>query len=70
MNENCYLCKKTLTDADSYHVGSVWSCEKCLDRVIQLVNENRIKNKSFRPIDTWTSKSIKLGKGEVWEFVK
>jgi hypothetical protein len=44
MNENCYLCKKTLTDTDSYNIGSVWSCEKCLDHVIQLVNENRIKN--------------------------
>ncbi len=44
MGKNCYLCKKVLTDADGYHVGSVWSCEKCLGMVIQLVNENRIKN--------------------------
>ena len=38
--------------------------------LIAIINENRIKNKSFRPFDTWTSKSTKLTKGEVWELVK
>ena len=41
---DCYLCKKSLTDVDSYQVGPVWSCEKCLDIVKQLVDEGRIKN--------------------------
>ena len=41
---NCYLCKKSLTDVDGYQVGTVWSCEKCLDLVKQLVDEGRIKN--------------------------
>ena len=33
-------------------------------------NEKRILNKSFRPLNAWTGKGTKLGKGEVWEFVK
>jgi len=41
---NCYLCKKFLTDVNGYQVGTVWSCEKCLDIVKQLADENRIKN--------------------------
>tara|TARA_Y100001949_G_scaffold91955_1_gene77786 strand:+ start:354 stop:488 length:135 start_codon:yes stop_codon:yes gene_type:complete len=41
---NYYLCKKSLADVDGYQVGTVWSCEKCLDIVKQLVDEGRIKN--------------------------
>ena len=41
---NCYLCKKSITEVDGYQVGTVWSCEKCLDTVKQLVDEGRIKN--------------------------
>ena len=41
---NCYLCKKSLADVDGYQVGTVWSCEKCLDIVKQLDDEGRIKN--------------------------
>jgi hypothetical protein len=41
---NCYLCKKSITEANGYQVGTVWSCEKCLDTVKMLVDEGRIKN--------------------------
>jgi len=41
---DCYLCKKSLTDDNGYQIGTVWSCEKCLDIVKQLVDEGRIKN--------------------------
>jgi hypothetical protein len=41
---NYYLCKKSLTDVDGYQVKTVWSCEKCLDIVKQLMDEGRIKN--------------------------
>ena len=37
---------------------------KKINSMIAILNENRIKNKTFRPFKS------KLGKGEVWEFVK
>ena len=41
-----------------------------VNSLIAIINEKRIKNKSFRPFNTWTSKGTKLGKGEAWEFAK
>ena len=43
---------------------------KKINSLIAIIDEKRIKNKSFRPFDTWTRKSTKLSKGEVWEFAK
>tara|TARA_B100000959_G_C14803797_1_gene550840 strand:+ start:38 stop:904 length:867 start_codon:yes stop_codon:yes gene_type:complete len=43
---------------------------KKINSLIAIINENRIKKKSFRPFPTLTRKSTKLGKGEVWEFAK
>ena len=43
---------------------------KKINSLIAIIDEKRIKNKSFRPFDTWTRKSTKLGKGEVWAFAK
>ena len=54
----------------SKECGNKPSDIKKINSLIAIINENRIKNKSFRPFDTWTSKSTKLTKGEVWELVK
>ena len=43
---------------------------KKINSLIAIIDEKRIKNKSFRPVGTWTSKGTKLGKGEAWEFAK
>ena len=54
----------------SKECGNKPSDIKKINSMIAILNESRIKNKTFRPFDTWTRKSTKLGKGEVWEFVK
>ena len=41
-----------------------------VNSLIAIIDEKRIKNKSFRPVGTWTSKGTKLGKSEAWEFAK
>ena len=43
---------------------------KKINSLIAIIDEKRIKNKSFRPVGTWTSKGTKLGKSEAWEFAK
>ena len=54
----------------SKECGNKPSDIKKINSLIAILNENRIKKKTFRPFDTWTRKGTKLGKGEVWEFVK
>ena len=54
----------------SKECGNKPSDIKKINSLIAIINENRIKNKSFRPFGTWRRKGTKLGKGEVWEFVK
>jgi len=48
----------------SKECGNKPSDIKKINSMIAILNENRIKNKTFRPFKS------KLGKGEVWEFVK
>ena len=43
---------------------------KKINSLIAIIDEKRIKNKSFRPFGARGSKGTQLGKGEVWEFVK
>ena len=43
---------------------------KKINSLIAIIDEKRIKNKSFRPFGPRGSKGTKLGKGEVWMFAK
>lgn len=54
----------------SKECGNKPSDIKKINSLIAIIDEKRIKNKSFRPFNTWTGKGSKLGKGEVWEFAK
>ena len=54
----------------SKNCGNKPSDIKEINSLIAIINEKRILNKSFRPLNAWTGKGTKLGKGEVWEFVK
>ena len=54
----------------SKECGNKPSDIKEINSLIAFIDEKRIINKSFRPLNAWTGKGTKLGKGEVWEFVK
>jgi|TARA_B100001964_G_C14044669_1_gene514228 hypothetical protein len=54
----------------SKECGNKPSDIKKINSMIAILNESRIKKKTWRPFNTWSRKSTKPGKGEVWEFVK
>ena len=54
----------------SKECGNKPSDIKKINSLIAIIDEKRIINKSFKPLNAWTGKGTKLGKGEVWEFVK